>query len=261
MTGNELVNLDKMSNEEIMKAIGQDSGSEVGPSVPRLGINRNPEDDAGNRLPIGSYFLYDSTIGENVYGLPVTFRPFISAMQYMHFDPEKNEYVNRSIIFRNWKDEAIDLQGGTKCGKVTRKEMEDLTPEQQAIQRQIRCYRLLYGLVSFEGKRANGESHSLKNIPALWRVTGTGFRPVQDAVENAVQNVVENATNKRVAKGCDWIVANDVSNGTKVFGGIENKVHLIDGSGAEEWPQSSKTAVADRLAKKIVSQLRSNSRL
>jgi len=75
------------------------------------------------------------------------------------------------------------------------------------------------------------------------------------------QNVVENATNKRVAKGCDWIVANDVSNGTKVFGGIENKVHLIDGSGAEEWPQSSKTAVADRLAKKIVSQLRSNSRL
>ena len=183
MTGNELVNLDKMSNEEIMKAIGQDSGSEVGPSVPRLGINRNPEDDSGNRLPIGSFFLYDSSIGENVYGLPATFRPFISAMQYMHFDPEKNEYVNRSIIFRNWKDEAIDLQGGIKCGKVTRKAMEDLTPEQQAIQRQIRCYRLLYGLVSFEGKKANGESHTLKNVPALWRVTGTGFRPVQDAVE------------------------------------------------------------------------------
>jgi len=183
MLGNELVNLDTMSNEEIMKAIGQDSGSEAGPSVPRLGINRNPEDDSGNRLPMGSYFLYDSTISENVYGLPVTFRPFISAMQYMHFDPAKNEYVNRSIIFTNWKDEAIDLQGGIKCGKVTRKEMEDLTPEQQAVQKQIRCYRLLYGLVSFNGKKANGESHTLKNVPALWRVTGTGFRPAQDAIE------------------------------------------------------------------------------
>ena len=72
------------------------------------------------------------------------------------------------------------------------------------------------------------------------------------------ENVVENATNKLIAKGCDWIVANDVSNGTKVFGGIDNKVHLIDGSGAEEWPQISKSAVADRLAKKIVSRLKTN---
>ena len=75
------------------------------------------------------------------------------------------------------------------------------------------------------------------------------------------ENVIENATNKRAAKGCDWIIANDVSNGTKVFGGTDNKVHLIDHSGAEEWPQISKIAVADRLAKKIVSQLKSNKRL
>ena len=75
------------------------------------------------------------------------------------------------------------------------------------------------------------------------------------------ENVIENAANKRAAKGCDWIIANDVSNGTKVFGGKYNKVHLIDHSGAEEWPQISKIAVADRLAKKIVSQLKSNKRL
>ena len=61
--------------------------------------------------------------------------------------------------------------------------MEDLTPEQQAVQKQIRCYKLLYGLVSFNGKKANGESHTLKNVPALWRVTGTGFRPAHDAIE------------------------------------------------------------------------------
>ena len=75
------------------------------------------------------------------------------------------------------------------------------------------------------------------------------------------ENVIENATNKRAAKGCDWIIANDVSNGTTVFGGTDNKVHLVDNLGVEEWPQISKTAVADRLAKKIVRQLESNKRL
>jgi|TARA_R100001530_G_scaffold76395_1_gene53649 hypothetical protein len=187
MIGSEIINLNKMSDEEIMIAIGQDKGSNVGPSVPRLGLNRSPEDDFGNRLPLGSYFVYDPSIGGNVYGIPITFRPFLSQMQYMHFDPDKNEYVNRSVIVKNWNDEAIDLQGGTKCSKVSRKEVKDLPPEQQAIQKLIRCYQLVYGLVSFDGKKANGESHSLKNFPVIWRVTGTGFRPVQEAVEETKQ--------------------------------------------------------------------------
>jgi hypothetical protein len=57
---------------------------------------------------------------------PITFRPFISAMQYMHYDPDKSEYVNRSIIFKNWKEEAVDILGGTKCGKVPFKDRESL---------------------------------------------------------------------------------------------------------------------------------------
>ena len=183
MTKNEIANIDKMSVGEIMKAIGQDSGSDVGPSIPRLGINREPENETGNRLPIGSYFLFDTNIGENIYGKPVTFRPFIGAIQYMHFDPDKGEYVNRSVITMNWKDEAIDLQGGTRCGKVPRKEIVDLSPEDQAKQRQIKCYRLIYGTASFKGKRGNGDSHDVKDFPVLWRVTGTGFRPASSAID------------------------------------------------------------------------------
>ena len=75
------------------------------------------------------------------------------------------------------------------------------------------------------------------------------------------ENIVENATNKRLAKGCDWILANNVSSDKNVFGGMDNKVHLIDESGAEEWPLTSKTALASRLAEKIVTQLRSDQRL
>jgi len=180
---NEIANINNMSDEQIKQAIGQDDGSSSGISIPRLGINRSPEDDDGNQLPVGHLFTYDSSVGQNVFGKPVTFRPFISAMQYMHYDPEKSEYVNRSIIFKNWKEEAIDILGGTKCGKIPFKERSSLTPEQLAEQRTIRCYRLLYGVLSFKGKKANGEDHEVVNLPCLWRVTGTAFAPVGSALD------------------------------------------------------------------------------
>jgi hypothetical protein len=183
MEKNEIANINNMSDEQIMQAIGQDDGSSKGINIPRLGINRSPEDDDGNQLPVGHLFTYDSSVGQNVFGKPVTFRPFISAMQYMHYDPEKSEYVNRSIIFKNWKEEAIDILGGTKCGKIPFKERSSLTPEQLAEQRTIRCYRLLYGVLSFKGKKANGEDHELVNLPCLWRVTGTAFAPVGSALD------------------------------------------------------------------------------
>ena len=183
MEKNEIANIKEMSNEQIMQAIGQDDGSSNGVNVPRLSINRTPEDDDGNKLPVGHFFTYDKSVGQNVFGKPVTFRPFISMKQYMHYDPEKGEYVNRSIMFINWKEEVIDILGGTKCGKVPFKERSSLTPEQLAEQRTIRCYRLLYGLLSFKGIKANGQEHTIENLPVLWRISGTAFSPVGSALD------------------------------------------------------------------------------
>jgi len=184
MSDNNLVNIKGMSDEQIMQAIGQDDGSNLGSNIPRLAINRTPEDDDGNQLPVGHFYTYDSKIGQNVFGKPVTLRPFISAMQYMHYDAEKGEYINRSIIFKSWKEEAIDILGGTKCGKIPFKERSTLTPEQLEQQRTIRCYKLVYGLLSFkDGKTAQGKSHNVENLPVLYRVTGTAFSPVSAALD------------------------------------------------------------------------------
>ena len=184
MSDNNLVNIKGMSDEQIMQAIGQDDGSNLGNNIPRLAINRTPEDDDGNQLPVGHFYTYDSNIGQNVFGKPVTLRPFISAMQYMHYDADKGEYVNRSIIFKSWKEEAIDILGGTKCGKIPFKERSTLTPEQLEQQRTIRCYKLVYGLLSFkDGKTAQGNSHNIENLPVLYRVTGTAFSPVSAALD------------------------------------------------------------------------------
>ena len=184
MSNNNLVNIKGMSDEQIMQAIGQDDGSSLGTNIPRLAIIRTPEDDDGNQLPVGHFYTYDSNIGQNVFGKPVTLRPFISAMQYMHYDADKGEYINRSIIFKSWKEEAIDILGGTRCGKIPFKERSSLTPEQLEQQRTIRCYKLVYGLLSFkDGKTAQGNTHSLENLPVLYRVTGTAFSPVSAALD------------------------------------------------------------------------------
>ena len=184
MSDNNLTNIKQMSDEQIMQAIGQDDGSSTGTNIPRLAINRSPEDDDGNQLPVGHFYTYDSNVGQNVFGKPVTLRPFISAMQYMHYDADKGEYVNRSIIFKSWKEEAIDILGGTKCGKIPFKERSSLTPEQLEQQRTIRCYKLVYGLLSFnKGKTSQGHDHNIENIPVLYRVTGTAFSPVTSALD------------------------------------------------------------------------------
>jgi hypothetical protein len=184
MSDNNLTNINTMSNEQIMQAIGQDDGSNTGNNIPRLAINRTPEDDDGNQLPVGHFYTFDSSVGQNIFGKPVTLRPFISAMQYMHYDADKSEYVNRSIIFKSWKEEAIDILGGTKCVKIPFKERSNLTPEVLEQQRTIRCYKLVYGLLSIkDGKTAQGEPHSVDNLPVLYRVTGTAFTPVTSALD------------------------------------------------------------------------------
>ncbi len=68
-------------------------------------------------------------------------------------------------------------------------------------------------------------------------------------------DVVGHATAKRARKGCDWIVANDVSPETGIMGGSENAVVLISADGAEEWPRMGKDDVARKLAARIAEAL------
>jgi phosphopantothenoylcysteine decarboxylase / phosphopantothenate---cysteine ligase len=65
------------------------------------------------------------------------------------------------------------------------------------------------------------------------------------------ENVVAQAREKLARKGCDWILANDVSPATGTFGGDRNTIHLVEASGVEDWPAMSKQDVAGRLAARI----------
>ncbi len=65
------------------------------------------------------------------------------------------------------------------------------------------------------------------------------------------ENVIDNARAKLAKKRCDWVVANDVSPGTGIFGGDRNTVHIVEDGGVESWPTLTKVEVAARLAGRI----------
>jgi phosphopantothenoylcysteine decarboxylase/phosphopantothenate--cysteine ligase len=95
--------------------------------------------------------------------------------------------------------------------------------------------------------------HLTENPDILATLSHAGARRPRLVVGFAAetQDIVAYARAKRARKGCDWIVANDVSPGTGTFGGDRNTVHLIDEAGVEDWPAASKREVAERLAKRI----------
>ena len=66
-------------------------------------------------------------------------------------------------------------------------------------------------------------------------------------------DVLDHARAKRMRKGCDWIVANDVSG--DVMGGADNTVHLLTDAGEEHWPTMTKEHVARRLVERIADAL------
>jgi phosphopantothenoylcysteine decarboxylase/phosphopantothenate--cysteine ligase len=69
------------------------------------------------------------------------------------------------------------------------------------------------------------------------------------------EKVVPHAQAKLKRKGCDWIVANDVSPGSGVMGGDSNTVHIVSADAVESWPTMDKDAVARRLAARLAEAL------
>ena len=218
---NDLKAFESLSKEEIMRMTGQDDGSIISTgTISRLTINRAAEDDDGNQLSAGVYTVYDSGIEAKVYSTKDTaiqFRPFINAYQYMEYDAENNNYPCSSVVFKSWKDEPIDSNGGVRCGKVIGKAKKQLTPAEIDSQRNIKCYRLVYGLVSMTGATATGDATTVDALPVLFRVTGSNFTPIGESLkslkgrDSLMQNHLLNLTTKRKKAGSNVYYVSNVS--------------------------------------------------
>jgi phosphopantothenoylcysteine decarboxylase/phosphopantothenate--cysteine ligase len=92
--------------------------------------------------------------------------------------------------------------------------------------------------------------HLVEN-PDILATTGHSSQRPQIVIGFAAEtsDLLANAAAKRVKKGADWIIANDVSKG--VFGEDDTHVHLVTADGSEDWGSSPKSVVAHRLVLRI----------
>lgn len=68
-------------------------------------------------------------------------------------------------------------------------------------------------------------------------------------------DLIRHAQEKLARKGCDLIIANDVSEGSDVFGGATNEAHLVSRGGVEDWPRLRKEDVAERLVARLAQMI------
>lgn len=172
------------TNKDNFEEVARLTGANVRDNVylPRLTVTRDSEDEDGNSVPIGTFSVtQDDT---TVYAKAATFRVFLNAYQYQAYDPVVRKYTNRSIIIKSFNEEALDEKGGLACGKIARKQLEAASDEVKARQRNIKCNRLVFGLVSFpDAVTAKGEKTSIESIPVTWKLSGTNFMAPKNAFD------------------------------------------------------------------------------
>jgi phosphopantothenoylcysteine decarboxylase/phosphopantothenate--cysteine ligase len=109
-------------------------------------------------------------------------------------------------------------------------------------------------------KKKPGEQEMTLDLvqnPDILKLVARGHKRPELVVGFAAetQDVVENAKAKRRAKGCDWIIANDVAHARGVMGGERNAVHLVMEDKTEDWLEMTKQQVAEKLISKVAEHL------
>lgn len=109
-------------------------------------------------------------------------------------------------------------------------------------------------------KKSAGQPHTLELIenPDILKAIAnraTGRPQIVVGFAAETEEVVAHGIEKLSRKGCDLIVANDVSADLGVFGGDHNKVHLISRIGVDNWPDMSKREIAQRLMERVAGML------
>jgi hypothetical protein len=166
--------------EDIAKLIGQEEPSGSATNMFYLKINRDHEDDSGNSLPAGSWSV--SLPDKMVYAKEIDFQVFAQRYQYLHYDAEVNEMVNKSTMAKNLypQTEIPDMLGTFRCGSVPASQRENLSAEKAMQQKNIKCFRMLFGKATFlnavdeTGKKVD----DAVDVPILWRARGSNFMPI-----------------------------------------------------------------------------------
>lgn len=161
----------------------QDTNEEKAEFLPVLKLNWEDEDDDGNELRKGTFFIAGK--GDAVYAKSVKIRPLSNMFQWLDYDVEEQKVSNRTIVVNSLRQEAPDEKGTVRCGKPASKILQ-ADPALKDKYKSITCFRNVHCLVSYEGKTATGDKTKVENVPAVLRLKGANFMPFDEEVVKAL---------------------------------------------------------------------------
>jgi len=199
-------NLDALAG--ILGASTNTGGGDAG-RMPELKINSQVEDDEGNILPRGEFYI--KGMDQKVFSPTVKFRPLSHHYQWLHYDPEQNKLVNKTRMVASFREEARDIRGGIKCGKPSYKAMQDMPQEEREKYKDITLFRQVRGLVSYTGKTLSGEEVKIENQPVILMLKGSNYGAFEDDYiktltrgQNIFDYYVELSTEKHKNGSVTW---------------------------------------------------------
>ena len=176
-----LVTFNGRSIDQLAAEVGASqtqSGGTSASRLPELKINTQVDDDQGNSLPRGHFFI--KGLDTVAYAETVIFRPLAHGFQYLHYDTQLNKLAAKSRIISNFGEEARDTNGTIRCGKPVSSVLRDMPEDKRKKYADITCFRQVRGLVSYKGVTADGETVEYTNQPVILMLKGTNFAPFED---------------------------------------------------------------------------------
>ena len=166
----ELATISAEEERELARSLGL--VEETTERIPVLKLNYSEEDDFERPLKKGTFVLMGQD--EAVYAESVKFKPIAQYYQWLDFDIEESKLVNKTLMIPHFGKEARDQKGGLRCGKPSSKYLAE-HPEEKPLYKSITCFRMLYGIVEYTGKTADGDEVSVGPIGCVIRLKGANF--------------------------------------------------------------------------------------
>ena len=177
---NDIATIDAAEQRKLNALIGASADSGQSDRLPILKVNTKRKNADGKKIPEGQFVV--SGVDQEVYAEEVWIRPLSQTFQWLHFDSEEKKLAAKTIIVPNFRVEPIDSRGTVRCGKPPSKVMRQLEPAEQKKYSDIKCYRQVRALVSYEGKTATGAKATVENQPVILMLKGSNFSPFEDEV-------------------------------------------------------------------------------
>lgn len=186
MSSTELTAVDQNEVNSLLSALNGGNNTDDVIKVPFLKVQYDSDDAQGRDVKRGSLTLSD--MEEPIYADTLKIRVLAQHFQYRQSDPQTYKIVNKSILMDDMrKREPRDMKGTIRCGRPDGKTLKTLSDEEQTQWRaNVKAFRILRGIVSGQGKTADGDVVNLENKPFQMFLKGMNFLPFEDDVIKAL---------------------------------------------------------------------------